>query len=337
MTARSCGRSPAGGTASNVLIAGGTGYVGRLLTRKLAADGVSVRVLARSRDRAHDLEDAGAVVVAGDVLEPETLGPALSGIRCAYYLVHSMGRGGGTDFAARDRSGAENFGAAAAEAGIDQIVYLGGLADSGSDHLESRHATARHLGSAGVPVTYLRAAAIIGSGSESFRTVYYLVRRLPVMVTPRWTSTRTQPIAIRDVLDYLDAVRESEAARDTTIEIGGPDVTTYGGMMDEMARAMGRRPPLKIGVPALTPHLSSLWIGLVTPVDAGVARPLIEGLSTETIVRDPSGMELFDIAATPMGVAMRESIDRRAGLPRPYPGRASERFRNRGERGKGGP
>ena len=215
-----------------------------------------------------------------------------------------MGRGAAGDFAERDREGAENFAAAASEAGVEEIVYLGGLSDGGSKHLESRHATAGYLGSTGIPVTYLRAAAVIGSGSESFRTVYYLVKRLPAMVTPRWVTTKTQPIAIRDVVAYLAQAPPAGRA----IEIGGPDVTTYGGMMDALARAMGtwRRP--RLPVPLLTPYLSSLWIGLVTPVDAGVARPLVEGLSTETIVRDPSGMELFDVEPTPMDEALRLAL-----------------------------
>jgi uncharacterized protein YbjT (DUF2867 family) len=264
--------------------------------------------MARSRSRARGLEQAGAEVVEADVLEPATLRTALEGTDVAYYLVHSMGRGGDSDFAERDREAAGNFGSAAAAAGLEQIVYLGGLSDGGSEHLESRHHTAAGLAEAGMPVTYLRAAAVIGGGSESFRTVYYLVRRLPVMVTPRWTGTKTQPIAIDDVISYLASVPEIEAVRGRAIEIGGPEETTYGGMMDAMARAMGRRPRPRIPVPALTPRLSSLWIGLVTPVDAGVARPLIEGLAVETVVRDPSGMALFEVARTPLDEAMRAAL-----------------------------
>ena len=302
------GRSPVAAEAGEVLIAGATGYIGRLLSLRLAEEGDPPRVMARDRSRATDLERAGCDVAEADVLDAESLAPALDGVSCAYYLVHSMGRGGDDDFAERDRRGAENFAAAASEAGVERIVYLGGLADEGSHHLESRHATATALGSADVPVTYLRAAAVIGSGSESFRTAYYLVRRLPLMITPRWVKTKTQPIAIRDVLEYLAESRREPEARGRTIEIGGPDVTTYGGMMDELARAMGMRPRPKIGVPALTPYLSSLWIGLVTPVDAGVARPLVQGLGTETVVRDPSGMGLFDVERTPLDEAMRLAL-----------------------------
>ena len=196
---------------------------------------------------------------------------------------------------------------------VRDLVYLGGLGEGGSKHLRSRHETALALAQSGVPTTYFRAAAVIGAGSESFRTVMYLVKRLPVMITPRWTTTRTQPIAIGNVIDYLASAPEVEAARGREIEIGGPAVTTYGGMIDAMARALGNRPPLRITVPVLTPWLSSLWIGLVTPVDAGVARPLIEGLSTETVVTDPSGMRLFDVEPVPLDRAMLAALDEMEG------------------------
>ena len=231
-------------------------------------------------------------MLQADALEPETLGTALEGADVAYYLVHSMGRGSDGDFAARDHQAAENFAAAAAAAGVKRVVYLGGLGE-GSKHLDSRHATAETLREGSVPVSYFRAAAVIGAGSESFRTVYYLVRRLPVMVTPRWVTTRTQPIAVDDVVACLAAASDLSLPVDREIQVGGPDVTTYGGMIDALARALGRRRPLRLTVPVLSPRLSSLWIGLVTPVDAGVAKPLIEGLSTETVVNDASGMELL--------------------------------------------
>jgi uncharacterized protein YbjT (DUF2867 family) len=218
-----------------------------------------------------------------------------------------MGRGSDGDFAARDQRGAENFAAAAAEAGVKRIVYLGGLGE-GSEHLASRHATAEALRAGAVPVAYFRAAAVIGAGSESFRTVFYLVKRLPAMVTPRGVTTRTQPVAVGDAVAFLAAAAELGAPLDREIQIGGPDVTTYGGMIDELAKALDRRPPLRITVPVLTPALSSLWIGLVTPVDAGVARPLIEGLATETVVTDPSGMELFpQVERTPLDRALVEA------------------------------
>lgn len=292
-----------------IAVAGSTGYIGGLLCHRLCEEGQEVRALARHPERAGDLRKAGCEVVRADVLDPETLGPALEGAEVAYYLVHSMGRGSDGDFAARDHEAAQNFAAAAAAAGVKRIVYLGGLGE-GSKHLDSRHATAETLREGEVPVTYLRAAAVIGAGSESFRTVFYLVRRLPAMVTPRWVATRTQPIAIEDVIACLASAAQLDRPVDREIQIGGPDVTTYGGMIDELARALGRRPPLRIVVPVLTPRLSSLWIGLVTPVDAGVAKPLIEGLSTETVVSDPSGMELL---GGPPRTSLREALRQAAG------------------------
>jgi uncharacterized protein YbjT (DUF2867 family) len=275
-----------------IAVAGSTGYIGGLLSRRLLEDGQEVRALARTPEKADDLRAAGCELRKADALEPESLGPALEGAEVAYYLVHSMGRGSDGDFAERDHQAAENFAAAAADVGVRRIVYLGGLGE-GSKHLDSRHATAETLRKGSVPVSYFRAAAVLGPGSESFRTVFYLVRRLPVMVTPRWVATRTQPIAIDDVIACLASAADLGRPVDREIQLGGPDVTTYGGMIDELARALGRRPPLRVDVPVLTPRLSSLWIGLVTPVDAGVAKPLIEGLSTETVVSDPSGMELL--------------------------------------------
>jgi uncharacterized protein YbjT (DUF2867 family) len=290
-----------------IAVAGSTGYIGGLLCERLCQEGREVRALARHPEEAEDLKRAGCEVVRADVLEPETLAPALKGVEVAYYLVHSMGRGADGDFAERDHEGAENFARAAAAAGVRRIVYLGGLGE-GSKHLDSRHATAETLRQGEVPVTYFRAAAVIGAGSESFRTTFYLVRRLPLMITPRWVVTRTQPIAVADAVAYLAAAADLGVPVDREIEIGGPDITTYGGMIDELALALGRHPPRRITVPLLTPWLSSLWIGLVTPVDSGVARPLIEGLATETIVGDSSGMELFeDVERTPLQPALRQA------------------------------
>jgi uncharacterized protein YbjT (DUF2867 family) len=291
-----------------IAVAGSTGYIGGLLCRRLCEEGHQVRALARRPERAGDLREAGCEVRQADALEPETLGPALEGAEAAYYLVHSMGRGSDGDFAERDHQAAENFAAAAATAGVKRIVYLGGLG-AGSKHLDSRHATAETLRQGEVPVSYFRAAAVIGAGSESFRTVFYLVRRLPVMVTPRWVSTRTQPIAVADVVACLAAASDLALPLDREVQVGGPDVTTYGGMIDALAEALGRRRPLRITVPVLSPRLSSLWIGLVTPVDAGVAKPLIEGLATETVVSDPSGMELLAARPhTPLEEALREAV-----------------------------
>lgn len=265
--------------------------------------------MARRPDSATELARIGCEVVRGDVLDPSTLGTALEGIDVAYYLVHSMGRGGEGDFQELDLEGALNFARAAAEAGISQIVYLGGLGEGKSKHLRSRHETAEALASTGVPLTYLRAAVVLGGGSESFQTVYHLVRKLPAMVTPKWTTTRTQPIAVDDVISYLVEAGKPGEWVGREIQIAGPDVTTYGGMMEVMADAMGKRRPLMIRVPILTPRLSSLWIGLVTPVDTGVARPLVEGLSTETVITDDTGMAPFGIRTTGMKEAMAAAVE----------------------------
>ncbi len=295
-------------TAEPTLIAGATGYIGGKLARRLCASGVTVRCMARRPGSAGDLEAIGCEVVEGDVLDPATLGPALEGVGVAYYLVHSMGRGGDGDFEELDRQGAENFARAAADAGVSQIVYLGGLGAGRSKHLRSRQETAEALASTGVPLTYLRAAVVLGGGSESFQTVYHLIKRLPAMVTPKWTTTRTQPIAVADVISYLAAAGGEGEWVGREIQIAGPDVTTYGGMMEVMADAIGKRRPLMIRVPILTPRLSSLWIGLVTPVDTGVARPLVEGLSTETVITDPAGMAMFGIEPTGMVEAMESAV-----------------------------
>ncbi len=291
-----------------IAVAGATGYIGGLLCDWFRGEGAEIRALARTPEKARNLREIGCEVRQADVLEPATLGPALEAVDVAYYLIHSMGRGGDGDFAARDKAGAENFAAAASSAGVRRIVYLGGLGE-GSEHLASRHATAETLRAGDVPVAYFRAAAVLGAGSESFLTVFYLVRRLPLMIVPKWVETRTQPIAVADAVALLAAAADLDAPLDRELQIGGPDVVSYGDMLDELARALGNHPTPRITVPVLTPGLSSLWIGLVTPVDAGVARPLIEGLSTETVVSDPSGMELLpDPARTPLREALRAAV-----------------------------
>ena len=211
----------------------------------------------------------------------------------AYYLAHSMGAGE-RGFAERDRQAARNFALAAARAGIARIVYLGGLGDDAADlshHLASRHEAGAELAAHGVPVTEFRAAVIIGSGSASFEILRHLTERLPIMITPRWVGTRCQPIGIRDVLDYLVGALEHPAVTGV-VEIGGPDVLSYGDMMRTYARLRGLR-RLMIPVPVLTPRLSSYWVNLISPVPAGIARPLIEGLRNEVVVRDPGPARAF--------------------------------------------
>jgi uncharacterized protein YbjT (DUF2867 family) len=221
-----------------------------------------------------------------------------------------MGRGGDGDFEQRDAQAARNFARWARDAGVGQVVYLGGLGDRPrSPHLRSRQHVGEILRDEGPPLTWLRAGMIVGAGSESYRTLRSLVQRLPVMLAPAWLTTPTQAIAVRDVLGYLEGSLSVAAARGREVQIGAPEILSYGDMLDRMADALGlaRRP--RIPVPLITPWLSSHWIGLVTPVDAGVARPLVEGLSTETTITDESGMALFDV--TPMGfdAALREAIE----------------------------
>ncbi len=225
----------------------------------------------------------------------------------AYFLIHAMA--GGRGFEKREREGARNFARMAKREGIARVVYLGGLGDdSVSKHLSSRHETARILAAEGPPLTYFRAAMVVGAESESYRTLRYLVQRLPVMIGPRWLNTPTQPIGIDDVVEYLRRAPDVAASAGREVQIGGPDVLSYGAMLDRMAFVMGKRPRIKIPVPLITPWLSALWLGLVTPVDTSVARPLVEGLTTATVVTDPSGAALFDIEPLPFDEALRRAL-----------------------------
>jgi uncharacterized protein YbjT (DUF2867 family) len=290
------------------LVTGATGFIGGRLSSALAEEGWEVRCLVRDRSRAAALEQRGFELREGDVLQPETLRGAGRGIDVAYYLVHSMGRGAGADFSARDRAAAEAFARTARQEGVEQVVYLGGLGDEEqSEHLRSRHTTALVLREHGPPVTYFRAAMVVGAQSESYRTLKYLVKRLPVMIAPAWLAKDTQPIAIDDVLGYLTQAPLIEEARAREVQIGGPDVLTYAEMLDRTADVLGVRRRPRIPVPFLTPWLSSLWIGLVTPVDAGVARPLIEGLATPTVVTDSSTADLFDVRPIEFDEALRRA------------------------------
>ena len=297
------------------LVTGATGFVGGRLAAALAADGAEVRCLVRDRSRAEALERVGCELHEGDALDAGSLRGAGEGVDVAYYLIHSMGRGEGGGFSEREQAAARNFAQMTKRAGVEQVVYLGGLGDPGSRHLRSRHETANTLAAEGPPLTYFRAAMVVGWGSESFRTLYHLVDRLPVMVAPAWLRTATQPIGVDDVLGYLRLAARTPASRGRAIEIGGPDVMSYGAMLDTVARELGKRRPLMVPAPLLTPALSSRWIGLVTPVDSGVARPLIEGLSTETVVVDPSGAALFDVHPVPFVETVRSALRERDTEP----------------------
>ena len=291
------------------LVTGATGFVGGRLADALSSQGVEVRALVRDRSRARRLEQAGIELHEGDVMRAESLAGAGAGADVGYYLVHSMGRGGKGDFAEQERAAARNFARMAAEEGVERVIYLGGLGDRpGSKHLRSRHETALTLRREGPPVTYFRASMVVGARSEGYRTLRYLVERLPAMIAPAWLKTPTQPIGIDDAVAYLAAAPTVAASKGREVQIGGPDVLPYGEMLDRMALALGRRPRPKVPFPLLTPRLSSLWIGLVTPVDAGVARPLIEGLATETVVTDGSGAALFDVEPVGFDETLRRAL-----------------------------
>lgn len=291
------------------LVTGATGFVGGRLAAALAEDGWRVRGLVRDEGRAEDLAEQGIELMEGDVLDTESLRGAGEGVEVAYYLVHSMGRGGDGDFEEREERSARNFAEMAKREGVGRVVYLGGLGDEPkSKHLRSRARTAEVLGEHGPALTYFRAAMVVGSRSESYRTLRYLVQRLPAMIAPAWLKTPTQPIAVDDVVAYLCRAPDVPESEGREVQIGGPNVLSYGDMLDRMAYALGTEPRPKVPFPLLTPRLSSLWIGLVTPVDAGVARPLIEGLSTPTTVTDPSGAEPFDVEPMSFAAALRRAL-----------------------------
>lgn len=291
-----------------VLVTGATGYVGGRLIDALERRRVPVRALARRPAALAGRVRPETDVVRGDVLDEASLGAALAGVHTAYYLVHSMGASG--DFAALDRQAAEGFATAARRAGVSRIVYLGGLGDTGadlSDHLRSRHDTGEALRSSGVPVIELRASIIIGSGSLSFEMVRALVERLPVMICPRWVSIHAQPIAIDDVVAYLVGALDRPDGESRVYEIGGPDVVSYGDIMREYTRQRGLR-RLLIPVPLLTPRLSSLWLGLVTPLYARVGRKLIGSIRNATVVRDHAAAAAFDIEPRSLQAAIARAI-----------------------------
>jgi uncharacterized protein YbjT (DUF2867 family) len=300
-------RAPYPRSVGLCLVTGATGYIGGRLAPRLLEAGHRVRCLTRSPKRLRDVPwAAGAEIVQGDALDPRSLTRALDGVDVAYYLVHSLGA---PAFEETDRRAAATFAAAASAAGVRRIVYLGGPAphgDGGSAHLRSRSEVGDILSAAGVPTVVLRAAVIIGSGSASFEMLRYLTERLPVMVTPRWVRTRIQPIAVRDVLRYLVAWADVPDPVHRAFDIAGPDVLTYREMMQRYARAAGLPRRLILPVRPLTPWLSAHWVGLVTPVPSGIARPLVESLVHEAVAREhdiaryvpdpPSGLVDFDTA-----------------------------------------
>ena len=280
--------------SETILVTGATGYIGGRLVPRLIRESRRVRVLVRSRKRGLSRPWSDQVEIAvGDVLNPQTLPRALEGVDTAYYLVHSMSRGG--DFHELDVQAARTFGETAAKAGVKRIIYLGGLgvADASlSPHLRSRQETGQALRESGVSVTEFRSAIVVGTGSISFEMIRYLVERLPVMVCPKWVFSRIQPIAVDDLLEYLVSALDVPESRDKIIEIGGKDVTTYKGLMLGYAEARGLR-RLLLPVPVLTPRLSSYWVHWFTPIPAAITEPLVEGLRNDVVVTNDLARSLF--------------------------------------------
>ena len=290
-----------------VLVTGASGYVGGRLVPALEERGERVRCLARNPRYLAGRFSPATEIVRGDVLDPDSLAAALEGVDTAYYLVHSMGSK--ADFEARDRVGARNFAHAARGRGVRRVVYLGGLVGDGelSPHLASRREVGRILAAEGPPTVEFRASIIIGSGSLSFELLRSLVNKLPLMVTPRWVRTPAQPIAVDDVIAYLVHGLDLVPEKSAVFEIGGPRPVTYGELMLEYARRIGVQ-RVMVPVPLLSPRLSSLWLGLVTPVYARVGRKLVTSLRNETTVRDAAALERFPVRPLDVGEAIARAL-----------------------------
>ncbi len=294
-----------------VLVAGSSGFVGRRLCPALEQAGHAVRAMTRRPEKYHGAGEA----VRGDVHDVESLSTALAGCDAAYYLVHSLDN---ADFEQRDAEAARTFAHAAAEAGLRRIVYLGGLGDDADDlsaHLRSRREVEDLLGSGGVPVTTLRAGIIVGHGGISWEMTRQLVEHLPIMITPLWVQTRTQPIAVADVVRYLVGVLEIPEAAGRAFDIGGPDILAYVDMMRRVAAIQGR-PMLIIPVPLLSPQLSSLWLSLVTDVDVQTGRSLIDSMTNEVVMREDSIRRLIPFDPLDYDSAVLQALGERAKAKR---------------------
>ena len=289
-----------------VLVTGATGFVGSSLVPALLDAGHDVVAMTRDASRYDPPE--GIEVVEGDLLEPETLAGDFDGVDAAYYLVHSLQTGG--DFEERDREAATNFSAAASAAGVERVLYLGGLGETGDDlspHLRSRQEVETLLARGSYDLTTLRAAIIVGAGSVSFQMVRQLVTKLPVMIAPKWVYTYCQPIAISDVVSYLVGVLDAPETAGGTYEIGGPEVLTYKEMLVRTGEAMGKR-RLIVPVPVLSPRLSSYWVDLVTDIPRSISHPLILGLKNPVIVTDDSIEQHVRVDRTPFQEAVERAL-----------------------------
>jgi uncharacterized protein YbjT (DUF2867 family) len=319
-----------------IAVTGATGYIGGRLVPRLLAEGHTVRALSRDTGRLRDVPWVREVeVVEADAQDRSSLDRALAGVDVAYYLIHSIDDGG--DFEAADRQAARSFGAAAREAGVKRIVYLGGLTPRGqrlSPHLRSRHEVGQILLDSGVPTAVLQAAVIIGSGSASFEMLRYLTERLPAMITPRWVTTRIQPIAVRDVMRYLVGAATLPADVSRRFDIGGPDVLTYVEMMQRYAAAAGLRRRVIVPVPVLSPRLSAHWVNVVTPVPAAIAKPLVRSLVNEVVCAEhdiaahvpdpPEGLLGFDVAVSLALLRVREAAVETRWSSASWPGAPSD-------------
>jgi len=291
-----------------ILLTGASGYVGGRLLRALEDRGRRIRCFARNPEFLKARVSPATDIVKGDVLDRESLRQALAGVSIAYYLVHSMAASG--SFEEKDREAAANFGTAAREAGVERIIYLGGLGEDTatlSPHLKSRHEVGRVLRASGVPVLEFRASIVIGSGSLSFEMIRSLVNRLPIMITPRWVSMPAQPIAIQDLVAYLLAALDLPVSAYGVYEIGGPEPISYADIMRAYARHRGMKLRM-IPVPVLTPFLSSLWLGLITPLYARIGRKLIESIVHSTVVRDTAALRAFDIRPVGIDDAIQQAL-----------------------------
>jgi uncharacterized protein YbjT (DUF2867 family) len=300
----------------NVLVLGASGYIGSNLVPHLQAQGHQVRAAARRQAVLEGRGWDGVELVSADALDPSSLCAALNGINVAYYLVHSMGSG--DDFEERDRTAAQNFRNAAETAGVERIIYLGGLQPAGEStrHLRSRQETGDILRAGPVPVTELRAGIIVGAGSAAFEVIRDLVNHLPVMTTPRWVRSRTQPIALQDLLEYLSRLLGHPVTEGKTYDVGGPETLSYGQMITQFATAIGKRRWV-IPVPVLTPRLSSYWLDLVTSVPASVARPLIDGLRHDLLADDAPLRELIPMPLHTYREAIEAALRTERELPLP--------------------